>query len=71
MATTYVSHSHPASWHSNADWLELRLHLISVHGEQSEEIDHLSLDEDATAKRRKDAERRHQAGHSEAFQQAS
>jgi hypothetical protein len=70
MATSYVPHSHPASWHSTADWLELRLHLISVHSEQSGEIDHLDLDEDATANRRKAAESRHQASHSEAFQRA-
>jgi hypothetical protein len=64
-------HSHAPDWHSTADWLELRLHLINLHGEQSRDIDQLTLDGSGTAGRRKNAELRHRARHSEDLEQAS
>ncbi len=57
-------HTHGKSWNSTADWLELRHHLINVHGETPDEIDRLTLEPKATLARRMKAETRHQAHHS-------
>jgi hypothetical protein len=63
-------HSHSADWHSTADWLELRHHLINAHGENPHDIDQL-IDGSGTGERRTNAEARHQTWHSEDLEQAS
>ena len=70
MSLAFIPHTHPHTWHSTADWLELRVHLIGVHGENPDDVDHLTLDAGGIARRRGDAEIRHQARHSEALPQA-
>jgi hypothetical protein len=58
-------HSHPDSWHVTMDWLDLRGHLINVHGVPAEDIDDLEGHVDGTTGRRKHAEDRHRALHHE------
>ena len=70
MALAYIQHTHPHTYHSTADWLELRVHLIGVHGENPDDVDHLTLDAGGIARRRGDAERRHRTRHLEALPQA-
>ena len=63
MAVESQDHTHSESWAATMDWLELRSHLVQVHGEEAGVIDDLRAFEDDTARRRVSAENRHQALH--------
>jgi hypothetical protein len=60
-----LTHSHPDSWRQTMDWIDLRTHLIGIHGQNADEIDH--LDGKAETRERRDrAETIHDTLHSEA-----
>ena len=62
MAVGSSIHSHPDSWRETMDWPELQGHLINVHGQPSEVIDHLDFVE-GTMQRRRRADDIHQSLH--------
>lgn len=45
------------------DWLDLRNHLVQVHGEEADAIDDLSRYSDDAARRRATSENRHRELH--------
>jgi len=63
MAIETSPHTHPDSWPDTMDWVELRAHVITVHYQQQEAIDHLDGEIDASAGRRKRLETLHHALH--------
>jgi hypothetical protein len=63
MAVQTSPHTHPESWPDTMDWVELRVHVITVHYQQPGEIDHLDGELDGIAERRKRLETLHQTLH--------
>lgn len=57
------NHTHDSHWPASADWLDLRNHLVKVHGEPEDEIDNFASYVDGTTGRRRNAEERHRAVH--------
>jgi hypothetical protein len=63
MALESLEHTHSDSWPTTMDWLDLRNHLVTGHGEPPESVDDLEAYPDGTVGRRKHAEERHRALH--------
>jgi hypothetical protein len=58
-----TEHSHPESWPTTMDWIDLRNHLTWVHGADAVDVDDLTRHVDGLAGRRRHAEDRHRMLH--------
>jgi hypothetical protein len=58
-----VRHRHGSSWPASVDWIDLRNHLVNVHGQSPDAIDDFASYVDGTTGRRRFAEERHEALH--------
>jgi len=62
MATS-VGHDHPGSWAATMDWIDLSQHLVNVHLQDPDLIEHVEDNPDGITHRRQNAEALHRQLH--------